>query len=215
MGHPAARNFLLRGVVFSSVRVKENFLVSHLFGFPVLVTALGSLLLAGTVSGFAQNSGFNLDMHANGQATAKDIGLPAYPGAKPWKEKDSDTSSANLGMNFKDFHFSLLVASFETNDSGAKVLDYYRKPLAQYGEVLECFKGKPIGSLTVTKSGLTCDSKKGNNVQVNAGTDSTDHELRAGSPLHFRIVSVSDAADGMTKLGLVYLELPKDSNAKD
>jgi hypothetical protein len=118
-------------------------------------------------------------------------------------------------MNFKDFHFSLLVASFETTDSGARVLDYYRKPLAQYGEVLECFKGKPVGSLTVTKSGLTCDSKKENNVQVNGTSDSTDHELRAGSPLHFRIVSVSDAADGKTKLGLVYLELPKDSNAKD
>jgi hypothetical protein len=195
--------------------VKENSLVRNQFRFPVLVTAVGVLLLAGTEAGFAQSSGFNLDLHANGQASAKDIGLPAYPGAKPWKEKDSDTSSANLGMNFKDFHFSLLVASFETTDSGARVLDYYRKPLAQYGEVLECFKGKPVGSLTVTKSGLTCDSKKENNVQVNGTSDSTDHELRAGSPLHFRIVSVSDAADGKTKLGLVYLELPKDSNAKD
>jgi hypothetical protein len=195
--------------------VKEDFLMSRQFRFPVFVTAVGALLLAGSVSSFAQSSGFNLDLHASGEATAKDIGLPAYPGAKPWKEKDSDSSSANLGMNFKDFHFTLLVASFETTDSGARVLDFYRKPLAHYGEVLECFNGKPVGSLTVTKSGLTCDSKKENNVQVNGTSDSTDHELRAGSPLHFRIVSVSDGADGKTKLGLVYLELPKDSKAKD
>ena len=74
------------------------------------------------------------------------------------------------------------------------MLDYYRKPLAHYGEVLECFKGKPVGSLTVTNSGLTCDTQKGNNAQVNGPGDSTDHELRAGSPLRYRIVSVSDAA---------------------
>jgi hypothetical protein len=196
--------------------VKENFLVSQQFRFPILVSAFGALWLASSVSCFAQNSGFNLDLHANGQATAKDIGLPAYPGAKPHKEGDGDSSSASLGLNFKDFHFSLLVASFETTDSGAKVLDYYRKPLTHYGEVLECFKGKPVGSLTVTKSGLTCDAKKGNNIEVNGSTDSSsDHELRAGTPQRYRIVGVNNEKDGKTTFGLVYLEVPKDANSKD
>jgi hypothetical protein len=49
-----------------------------------------------TVPSFGQNSDFNLNVHANSHATAKDIGLPAYPGATPFKDKDSDSSSADL-----------------------------------------------------------------------------------------------------------------------
>jgi hypothetical protein len=46
-----------------------------------------------------------------------------------------------------------------------------------------------------------------------SGDSSTDHELRAGTPLRFRIVGISDAKDGKTRFGLVYLELPKDSDS--
>ena len=114
------------------------------------------------------------------------------------------------------FHFGLLVASYATSDSPAKVLDYYRKPLSHYGEVLECYKGKPVGALTVTHSGLTCSANKGGNVSVNgSGDSSTEHELRAGTPLRFRIVGIGDTQDGKTRFGLVYLELPKDSDSKD
>jgi len=189
--------------------------VSNRFVSPLRVTALSALCLAVSLSCVAQDSGFNLDLHANAHATAKDIGLPDYPGAKPYKDGDND-SSANLGMGFNDFHFKLLAASYVSGDSAAQILDYYRKPLARYGEVLECFKGKPVGALTVTKSGLTCASKKNGNIEVNgSGDSSSDHELRAGTPLRYRIVGISDAKDGKTRFGLVYLELPKDSDSKD
>jgi hypothetical protein len=62
---------------------------------------------------FAQNSDFNLSVHANSHATAKDIGLPVYPGATPFKDKDSD-SSADLGFALNSVHFNLRVASFVT-----------------------------------------------------------------------------------------------------
>jgi hypothetical protein len=195
--------------------LKENLCVSNRFVSPVRIGALGVLLLAGSSFCVAQDSGFSLDLHANSHATAKDIGLPDYPGAKPYKDGDND-SAADLGMSFKDFHFKLLAASYVSGDSAAQILDYYRKPLARYGEVLECYKGKPVGALTVTKSGLTCDAKKGGHIEVNgSGDSSTDHELRAGTPLRFRIVGISDAKDGKTRFGLVYLELPKDSDSKD
>ena len=182
---------------------------------PISATVLGVFFVAVSASCVAQDSGFNLDLHANSHATAKDIGLPDYPGAKPYKDRDND-SAADLGMSFKDFHFKLLAASYVSSDSAAQILDYYRKPLARYGEVLECYKGKPVGALTVTKSGLTCDAKKGGHIEVNgSGDSSTDHELRAGTPLRFRIVGISDAKDGKTRFGLVYLELPKDSDSKD
>ena len=164
------------------------------------------------VPSFAQNSDFSLNVHANSHATAKDIGLPAYPGATPFKEKDSDSSSADLGFLLNSFHVSMKVASFVTTDSPQHVLEFYRKPLARFGEVLECDHGRPVGSLTVTKSGLTCGDRNGGHMTVN-GSDS-DHELRAGTPEQFRIVGVDGAENGKTKFGLVALVLPKDEDGK-
>jgi hypothetical protein len=161
---------------------------------------------------FAQNSDFNLNLHANSHATAKEIGLPMYPGATPFKDKDSDSSSADLGLVLNSLHVNLQVASFVTTDSPQQVLKFYRKPLAKYGEVLECNRGKPVGSLTVTKSGLTCGDHKSGGMTVD-GSDSGD-ELRAGTPEHFRIVGIDTTESGKTKFGLVALLLPKDESGK-
>ncbi len=157
----------------------------------------------------AQDSDFNLDLHANSHATAKAIGLPEYPGAKPYKEKDDDSGSADLGMMLNSFHFRLQVASYLTADSADKVLDFYRKPLAHYGEVLECDHGQPVGRLNETKSGLACG--KNGHMDVNGSDSSTDRELRAGTPQRFRIVAIDTSVAGQTKFGLVSLELPKDA----
>ncbi|HEY6448521.1 MAG TPA: hypothetical protein VIY53_18845 [Acidobacteriaceae bacterium] len=172
------------------------------------------LVLAFSPSGFAQDSGFSLEMHANAHATAKEIGLPEYPGATPYKDKDSD-SSANLGFSLNSFHIGVQVVSYVTADSPQQVLAFYRKPLAKYGEVLECDHGKPVGSLTVTKSGLTCGNEGKGHMEVNGTDSSTDHELRAGKPDHFWLVGIDDkAASGKTKFGLVELMLPKDTDSK-
>jgi hypothetical protein len=160
---------------------------------------------------FAQNSDFNLNVHANSHATAKDIGLPVYPGATPFKDKDSD-SSADLGFGLNSVHFNLQVASFVTKDSREQVIEFYRKALAKYGEVLECNHGKPVGSLTETKSGLTCGDQKGGRMTVN-GSDS-NYELRAGRPEQFRIVGVDSTEPEKTKFGLVALVLPKEADRK-
>src|SRR5579875_1386926 len=95
-----------------------------------------ALLVLGGSSARAQNGSFNLDLHANGHATAHAIGLPEYPGAMPYKEKNDDSGSADLGMVLNSFHFRLQVASYVTPDSGEKVLAFYRKPMERYGEVL-------------------------------------------------------------------------------
>lgn len=56
---------------------------------------------------------------------------------------------------------------------------------------------------------LTCGDK--GHVQINASDSSTDRELRAGTPLRFRIVAIDNSVAGQTKFGLVALELPKDA----
>jgi hypothetical protein len=160
---------------------------------------------------FAQDSDSNLSMHANSHATAKDIGLPVYPGATPFKDKDSD-SSADLGFALNSVHFNLQAASFVTKDSRDQVIAFYRKALAKYGEVLECNHGKPVGSLTVTKSGLTCGDHNGGQMTPN-GSDG-DYELRAGRPERFRIVAVDSTDSEKTKFGLVALMVPKEEDGK-
>jgi hypothetical protein len=177
------------------------------------LTHLAPSLLAVTVlttqsaASFAQDSGINLALHANSHAGAANIGLPAYPGATLSKDADNE-SAADLGLTVGEFHFSLLAANYVTNDSPAKVLAFYRKPLSRYGEVLECNQGNPVGALKVTHSGLTCGHASGDT------NTSTEHELRAGSPLQYRIVGIDDSHPGFTHFGLVYLELPKDSSEK-
>ena len=180
------------------------------------LAVIPAIVLMGAVSfalpTFAQNSDFNLNAHANSHVTAKDIGLPSYPGATPFKDKDSDSSSADLGFLLNSFHFSVKAVSFVTPDSPEHVLEFYRKPLAKFGEVLECNHGKPVGSLTIAKSGLTCGDRKSGRMTVN-GSDS-DHELRAGTPEQFRIVGIDSTENGKTKFGLVALILPKDKDGK-
>jgi hypothetical protein len=185
---------------------------SFLFTAHTSVGLSAAMLLCGAAAA-AQNSDVNLALHAKSHTSAADIGVPAYPGAKVYKEPDSD-SAVDLGFTFGDTSFRVMVASYVTADSPAQVLDFYRKPLSRYGEVLECEHGKPVGALTVTHSGLTCSDQKGDNVHVNGhASSSTDHELRAGSPHRFRLVGIDEAHAGSTRFGLVYIELPKDSDS--
>lgn len=167
-----------------------------------------------------KDNGLDLSLHAKSKATAADVGLPGYPGAIPYKmggeggDKDND-SSLDMGFAFGDYRLSVIVAGYETSDSPERVLEFYRKPLSKYGEVLECDHGKPVGKRTVTDTGLACSDQHGGHVQVNgSGNSSDDRELRAGSPHKYRIVGIDDAKPGKTHFALVYLELPRDKDEK-
>ena len=56
-----------------------------------------------------------------------------------------------------------------------------------------------VGTLTVTKRGLTRGDRKSGHMTVN-GSDS-GHELRTGTPEQFRMVGVDSTENGKTKLG--------------
>ncbi len=177
-------------------------------------TALFLVALAGANASRAQSSDVNLSLHAKGHATAADIGVPEYPGSKPYKEPDND-GAVDLGFSFGETSFRVMAASYVTGDSPDRVLAFYLKPLSKFGQVLECDHGKPVGSPIVAKSGLTCSSEHGGSFQVNGNGDSSDdHELRVGSPHKFRIVGIDKSHTGSTRFGLVYIELPRDDDKK-
>ena len=94
------------------------------------------------------------------------------------------------------------------------MLEFYRKPLARYGEVLECDHGMAVGSPTVANSGLTCSDTQGHHSQ-SSGESSDAHELRSGTPRHFRIVGIDQGQSDETHFSLLLLELPKDSGDND
>lgn len=70
-----------------------------------------------------------------------------------------------------------------------------------------------MGALTVTKSGLTCGDKQGGE-HMSVNSSKSGHELRAGTPEHFRLVGIDTAETGKTKFGLVALVLPKQEDGK-
>lgn len=114
------------------------------------------------------------------EAKAKDVGLAIYPGSKPHKEKDDNSTSANLGLWGGGSGFKLAVLKMETADSPAKVTDYYKKALAKYGPVLDCSKAsaKPQDSEKDESSKvLTCgdDKAEAGGLLFKSGTKEKQH----------------------------------------
>jgi len=92
------------------------------------------------------------------QATAKEVGLPIYPGAKPHKDSRSDSPAANLGLWGETFGFKLVVMKMESGDAPDKIATFYQKALRKYGQVLDC--SNVDGHDAKDSNKLTCDDDK-------------------------------------------------------
>jgi hypothetical protein len=141
------------------------------------------------------------DLHVGKDADAKKMGLPLYPGAQ-LKGEDENHDQANLSILTDAFGMKLLVAKYVSNDSPAKVLDFYRDKLKKYGKVLECHSQKTV---EVGKHDDDNDSSKGKELKCDENSGPVT-ELKVGTEDNQRIVAVepSDSAKGST-FSLVYL----------
>ena len=159
---------------------------------PVRLAA--ALFLASTFAGASETkleiSTSKGDDRAANEASLKEIGLPAFPGAHVRKDSGDD-SQATLGFMLGGKGIRVVVLKFESPETPAKVLAYYRKAIGRFGETLTC----PGGGATA--SGLSC--KDGD---VPAGTT----ELMAGSKEERRIVSVEAGADSGARFELAYVK---------
>ena len=142
------------------------------------------------------SAGFNLGKNAS----ARDVGLPIYPGARRQQDTDKDSSSLNMGLWGGSSGFKIALLKMETNDSPDKVSAFYRKALAKYGKVLTCRAGDsaPDTSEDKTKSSqdLDCDKDK---------SDKDEFELKSGTKENQHIVGISKK-DNVTTFQLVYIE---------
>jgi hypothetical protein len=114
------------------------------------------------------------------EATAKEAGLPLYPGSRPHKDDKDDSSSANLGLWGSSFGFKLVVLKMESSDSQEKVSAFYQKALGKYGTVLNCSdRSKTQGDKDKSDSSkkLSCENDHADpgGVLFKAGTKEKQH----------------------------------------
>ena len=131
------------------------------------------------------------------RATAKELGLPLYPGAVPHKEKEDDSPGANLGLWGNSFGFKLVVLKMESKDSPQKIAEYYQKALTKYGKVLDCTNAAETSRDKDGKSdALTCDKDK---------PEKGGMLFKAGTKARQHIVGVQPNGTG-TLFQLAYIE---------
>lgn len=146
------------------------------------------------------------------QATPKEVGLPAYPGAKLHKDKDEkdDSPSVQMGIWGSTFGFKLAVMKMESSDAPEKIAEFYKKALAKYGTVLNCSdpaqtKGSKDTSEASNK--LKCDDDKPEKggLLFKAGTKEKQHlvAIQSNGPGSlFQLVYVEARGDDKDKKAL-------------
>src|SRR5579859_2388711 len=132
------------------------------------------------------------------RATAKELGMPIYPGAAPHRDPDkNDSSAANLGLWGNSFGFKLVVLKMESKDAPRKVADYYHKVLAKYGPVLDCTNAPHTSQDSDDKSSkLVCGDDK---------PDSGGMLFKSGSKESQHIVAVQPSGTGSV-FQLLYIQ---------
>jgi hypothetical protein len=127
-----------------------------------------------------------------GDADAKNIGLPLYPGSRRHKDKDNDSPGVNFNLWGGGSGFKLAVLKMESDDSMDKIADYYKKHLSKYGKVLDCSHPDP----NAKSPGKDDDDKS---KPLTCGDDKPDNGgllFKSGSKSDQHIVSIQPAAHG-------------------
>jgi hypothetical protein len=86
------------------------------------------------VSGFAARRAVAQDEKSAGiivseKVTSNDVGLPIYPGAKPYKKSANDSEVGRASAWFGWFGVKVAAIQMESSDSAQKVADFYRRAL--------------------------------------------------------------------------------------
>jgi hypothetical protein len=115
---------------------------------------------------------------ASKNASAKEVGLPLYPGSRRHKDDSDDSSSLQLGAWGGSFGFKIAVVKMESDDAPDKIAKFYRKALSKYGQVLNCSDtAEAAAQKDKPSNGLDCDSdhaEKGE-IVLKSGTKEMQH----------------------------------------
>ena len=141
---------------------------------------------------------------ASSEASAKEVGLPLYPGARPHKDESDSSSAVQLGLWGGSSGFKLAVLTLESDAAPEKVAAFYRKALAKYGKVLDCAdSSKPTVEKEKGKASneLGCEDDR---------PESGGFVLKAGTKEEQHVVGI-EVKGGLTVFHLIYIEDRTDS----
>ena len=155
------------------------------------------LALGACSAGEADSKGkFDVDAHISDDVATKDLGLPRYAGAKPYKDDDEDSSGANIGFSTPLFGFKVVALKLESSDRPERVAAFYKQAMARYGSVLECSESSHAQT-SADEEALSCDSD-----------DAGKHTIvyKVGTDKNQRIVAIEPHGAG-TRFSLVRLDM--------
>ena len=155
-------------------------------------------------SGANKSDGDSIGFIASKNASAKEVGLPVYPGSRKHKDDSDDSAALQLGAWGGSSGFKIVVLKMESDDAPGKVTAFYRKALSKYGKVLNCSDSATPVEKDKSSNGLDCDSdhpEKGETV-LKSGTKEMQH-----------IASVKTNGNGSV-YDLVYIEAKGLGNDK-
>jgi hypothetical protein len=142
-------------------------------------------------------------IHVSNGAAVADVGLAVYPGARP-TQKDSNSEEKSANVNISSFGYGLKVVAleYESEDSPAKLVAFYKDQLRKYGHVLECHTSQL--DLDTSHHWDTDHPDRGSNELAGGGTTGSHIELKVGSKVNQHIVAVEPEGRG-SKFSLVYV----------
>lgn len=170
----------------------------------VLALMVASSANAGAVREVQDKDGAGITFSK--QATAKEVGLPVYSGAKPHKDEKDDSPSVQMGIWGSAFGFKLAVMKLESNDAPEKIAEFYKKELAKYGTVLNCSEPSQKPSAKDSNK-LECgdDKPEKGGLLFKAGTKEKQHLVAIqanGQGSLFQLVYVEARGDDKGKKAL-------------
>lgn len=125
-----------------------------------------------------------------------ETGLAVYPGA--WPASDHDRESASVKISTAWFGVDVAAAKFETDADPARVAEFYRRELQQYGEVTECRGDVNFRGRRGARRPACREEPWARDVELVAGTEDRQHVVAVkphGDYTEFSLVSVSTRPD--------------------
>ena len=200
------------------MRMQGSFLRRQTIGAawlgPAVPTIMMALLLAAVMPAAAQDKkdsdankrdNDNIGFIASKNASAKEIGLPLYPGSRRRQDDSDDSSSIQLGAWGGSSGFKLAVLKMQSDDAPGRVTAFYRKALSKYGKVLDCSDSfAAAAEKDKSSEGPDCESDHPDNGEtvLKSGTKDVEH-----------IVSVKKNGSGSV-YDLVYMEAKGSVSSK-
>lgn len=175
----------------------------------VLGIGLGASLAVGQSSSQQDkektSSGKSVGFIFSEDASAKDVGLPIYPGAQRFKDSSDESSSVQMGLWGGSKGFKLVVLKLQSDDAPEKIAAFYRKALRRYGTVVDCSASSADRKKSDSDGQFDCEQ---------AHPEAGGFAFTAGTKRNQHIVAVEP--DGKhAKISLVYLWTPKPDDKED